>query len=80
MDKAEKELQTEFIPDLYDKTMETLFDQKYYDASDDDKALGEDKEVDMQLLNDRVGDIGGVQDDSDINIDLEDVDVVQDAE
>lgn len=47
LDKAEKELQTEFIPDLYDKTMETLFDNKYYDASDDDKALGEDKEVDM---------------------------------
>jgi hypothetical protein len=64
LEKAEKELQTEFIPDLYDKTMDVLFDAKYYDASDDDKGLEDDREIDMQLLNDRVDDIGAVQEDS----------------
>jgi len=28
--KAEKELNTEFIPDLYDKAMENIFDENYY--------------------------------------------------
>ena len=65
LEKAEKELQTEFIPDLYDKTMEVLFDDKYYGASDDDKGLEDDREIDMQLLDDRVGEIGAVVEDSD---------------
>lgn len=30
LEKAERELQTEFIPELYDKTMEKMFDDKYY--------------------------------------------------
>jgi hypothetical protein len=30
LEKAEKELNTEFIPDLYDKTMDAIFDEKYY--------------------------------------------------
>lgn len=41
LERAEKELQTEFIPDLYDKAMDTVFDEKYYLASDDE---GEDLE------------------------------------
>jgi len=36
LEKAEKELQTEFIPDLYDKAMDTLFDERYYQASDEE--------------------------------------------
>ena len=55
--------------------METLFDNKYYDASDDDKALGEDKEVDMQLLNDKVGDIGNFKEDTDNSADEDDDEV-----
>jgi hypothetical protein len=48
LDKAEKELNTEFIPDLYDKAMETLFDEKYYHASDDEgKDLEKQKDIDM---------------------------------
>ena len=30
LEKAEKELQTEFIPDLYDKAMDQLFGDQYY--------------------------------------------------
>ena len=34
LEKAEKELNTEFIPDLYDKAMDAIFDDKYYAAED----------------------------------------------
>jgi hypothetical protein len=37
LEKAEKELNTEFNPELYDKTMGKIFDDKYYDQSDSDK-------------------------------------------
>jgi hypothetical protein len=30
LEKVEKELKTEFIPELYDKAMEKMFDDKYY--------------------------------------------------
>jgi len=30
LDKVEKELNSEFIPDLYDKAMDQVFDEKYY--------------------------------------------------
>lgn len=46
LDKAEKELQTEFIPDLYDKTMDAMFDEKYYEATDDEKDI-EDNDINM---------------------------------
>jgi len=36
LEKVEKELQTEFIPDLYYKNMDAIFDDKYYNASDAD--------------------------------------------
>jgi hypothetical protein len=31
LEKAERELKTEFIPELYDKAMEKIFDDKYYE-------------------------------------------------
>ena len=34
LEKVEKELKTEYVPELYDKTMSKLFDDKYYDMSD----------------------------------------------
>jgi hypothetical protein len=34
MEKIEKELKTDFIPELYDKAMEKMFDEKYYEAED----------------------------------------------
>ena len=35
LDKAQKELQTDFIPDVYDKAMDQMFDDKYYKDGDD---------------------------------------------
>ena len=34
LERAEKELNTEFIPDLYDKTMDAIFDENYYNTKD----------------------------------------------
>ncbi len=34
LERAEKELNTEFIPDLYDKTMDAIFDENYYKTKD----------------------------------------------
>ncbi len=31
LEKIEKELKTEFIPELYDRAMDKVFDQKYYE-------------------------------------------------
>ena len=36
VDKIQKELETDFIPDLYDKTMQRMFGEKYYEASDEE--------------------------------------------
>lgn len=48
LEKAEKELNTEFIPDLYDKTMDAIFDEKYYkSANNDGKELENNKDIDM---------------------------------
>ena len=59
LEKAEKELNTEFIPDLYDKAMETLFDEKYYEAEDvDGENLEKTKDIDVQLMNDQIDKIG----------------------
>jgi protein KRI1 len=65
LEKAERELQTEFIPDLYDKAMEQMFGGEYYNASDDDSVeLEKQKDVDMQLLGDKdVTKIGHIEDD-----------------
>ncbi len=34
IEKIEKELKTDFIPELYDRAMEKMFDEKYYEAED----------------------------------------------
>ena len=36
LEKAEKELKTDFIPELYDKNMSKLFNDKYYEMSEDE--------------------------------------------
>lgn len=41
LDKVEKELNSEFIPDLYDKAMDNIFDEKYYKVEEEN---GEDLE------------------------------------
>jgi hypothetical protein len=66
LDKAEKELQTEFIPDLYDKNMDAMFDEKYYEASDDEKNI-EDNDLNLQLMNDQVANIGKDQEEEHVS-------------
>lgn len=53
VEKIEKELKTEFIPELYDKAMEKMFDERYYEAEDADaeKAVKE-KDIDIKLMKD----------------------------
>ncbi|CDW72271.1 zz domain protein [Stylonychia lemnae] len=53
LEKAEKELKTEFIPELYDRTMEKIFDEKYYEM-DDKKAkyFEKEKSLNLRLMND----------------------------
>lgn len=53
VEKIEKELKTDFIPELYDRAMEKMFDDKYYTT--EDKAaekLVHAKEIDMKLMKD----------------------------
>jgi len=51
--KIQKELETEFIPELYDKTMQKMFGDKYYEASDDDaKIATSNKAIDLNLIKD----------------------------
>lgn len=74
LERAEKELNTEFIPDLYDQTMSKLFNQQYYDASDaEGDNLENQKDIDNQLLNDnaKLTQIGVDQGDSEEISDLE---------
>jgi hypothetical protein len=56
LEKIEKELKTDFIPELYDRAMEKLFDEKYYEAeldSDEEKAAARAKDVDLKLMKDQ---------------------------
>lgn len=53
LEKLEKELRTEFIPELYDRAMEKMFDEKYYEAEDSEgKAVVEAKNIDLKLMKD----------------------------
>lgn len=53
LERAEKELKTEFIPELYDKTMEKMFDEKYYEMEDQNaKKVAKRKDLDLRLMND----------------------------
>lgn len=75
LEKAEKELNTEFIPDLYDKAMDALFGENFYQASDDDgEDLEAQKDIDMQLLNDKNLDQIGQLDDEEVAAEHSDVD------
>lgn len=53
LEKAEKELKTEFIPEMYDKTMEKLYDEKYYAMSDDEAENFEmQRDLNLKLMRD----------------------------
>jgi hypothetical protein len=57
LEKAEKELKTEFIPDLYDRDMAKIFDEKYYEMDDNEiKKLEKKKDLNLKLLKDKLGD------------------------
>jgi hypothetical protein len=45
---VQKELETEFIPDLYDKAMGKMFNEKYYEVEDEEAV--EDDKVTLGLL------------------------------
>ena len=54
LEKAEKELGTEFIPDLYDKHMEQMFNDQYYnDIQEDGEEITQQKDIDLNLMNDK---------------------------
>jgi hypothetical protein len=59
LNRLEKELNTDFIPDLYDKSMTQAFDEKYYDNSDSETSQLEDKKVNLNLLKDQAMAIQG---------------------
>jgi protein KRI1 len=50
-DKIQKELDTEFIPDVYDKAMTKTFNEKYYDHEQDEMEV--DPDLNVNLLKDR---------------------------
>jgi hypothetical protein len=54
MKKLEKEMNTVFIPELYDKAMDKAFDDKYMAESDDDQGLEQDKDLNINLLKDNI--------------------------
>lgn len=55
LERVQKELETDFIPDIYDKTMAKMFGEKYYEDEDLDKVDEEfdieaNKAIDLKLL------------------------------
>ena len=53
IERVQKELETEFIPDLYDKTMAKMFNERYYeDEVDalDEQDIEVNKAIDLKLL------------------------------
>jgi len=61
-EKAEKELETDFIPDVYDKVMGKVFDEKYYDC-EDENLKAEEKAVKENPLEEEKEDPALKQDD-----------------
>ena len=56
IERVQKELETEFIPDVYDKTMAKMFsEQRYYEdeADADEHEIEANKAIDLRLLQDR---------------------------
>ena len=47
---------------MYDKTMDAMFNDEYYNASDQEKDI-EDNDINLQLMNDQVDQLGKVEDD-----------------
>lgn len=53
LEKVEKELKTDFIPELYDKAMDKMFDQKYYEQEDEEAEYEITKKgIDLKLMKD----------------------------
>ena len=60
LERIQKELETDFIPDLYDKSMTRVFGEKYYEnemSSEDDEAIEAERGIDLKLMKD--ADVGG---------------------
>ena len=55
VERIQKELETEFIPDVYDKTMNKMFSDKYYEdeADEDEHDIEANKAIDLKLLADK---------------------------
>lgn len=53
--KVQKELQTDFIPDVYDRSMIDVYDQKYYNK--DDKSKVNDPTITKKVLKDNFDEI-----------------------
>lgn len=56
LEKFEKELKTEFIPELYDKSMDRVFDEKFYEAEQDKKEkklIKKGQDLNLKLLKDK---------------------------
>ena len=51
-ERIQKELETEFIPDLYDKTMTKTFNEKYYENEGDEEMVV-DPDLNINLLKDK---------------------------
>lgn len=51
-ERISKELETDFIPDLYDKTMSKTFNERYYDQQDDAE-VEIDPDLNINLLKDK---------------------------
>ena len=57
VERVSKELESEFIPDVYDKTMAKMFSDKYYEDDNDMEDEQEfdieaNKAIDLKLLKD----------------------------
>lgn len=54
VERIQKELETEFIPDVYDKTMAKMFNEKYYEdeADEDEHEIEGNKAIDLKLITD----------------------------
>ena len=57
LDKVEKELNTEFIPDMYDKAMNNIFDEAYYKVEEEED-LEQQQDINMKLMDDQFEEIG----------------------
>ena len=55
VERVQKELETEFIPDVYDKTMSKMFSERYYEDGDDEDEhdIEANKAIDLKLLKDQ---------------------------